>query len=242
MTITTRSFVRLAVAGLFANFLAIACVVSDDDGGGTDDSCTPGDSADCTCKPSNVKSTKECNASGTGYGLCACAGVGVGGAANNGGAANGSAGDATITGGTGNNSNGGADMGVAGDAAGGVNAGGAGGGENVPLACQLPSDICEDCYYGGCCDQWAACEADATCGPQFLEILACARADQDTGDVTTVVLEECGKAQVAGGSSWSDGLSPLVKPVVDCMAGEPGWEGKPWAATGTCNNSCFKQL
>ncbi len=243
---TSRSFARLAVTGFFVQALAIACVVSNSDQGDGGDACEPGDTAACTCT-NGTKSTKECNASGTGYLLCECAGVGSGGAGSGGGAP-GSGGDSQTTAGTNANPVGGADTGAGGAnlGAGGADIGaggadiGAGGVENVPAACQSPADTCEECYYAGCCVEWAACEADNTCVDELVDILACTDAIRVDRSVTTADLVVCAEDAGAGSGSWSEGVSALTKGIVDCIAGEPGWEGSPWGAN-SCNNSCFKK-
>lgn len=240
--INARSFLRLAVAGFFVNALAIACVV-DDDGEGDGDTCTPGATAACTCTD-GTRSEKECNASGTGYRLCECdsnaGGNSSGGAGNEGGTGTTPAGG---TGGTGGSVGGTPSTSGGADAGG---AGGAGGADSLPTICQNPAedDLCEQCYYGGCCDQWAACDADpdAECVDQFFAILACTDLIKEERSVLTADLEACAAdVDDVGTGSWSSEVNPFTRDLVNCVAGEEGWEGEPWGA-GACKASCFDKL
>jgi hypothetical protein len=235
---TARSFVRLAISGFIVGALAAACTVkeADDD----DTKCNAGDSRACECDDGD-KGTQKCNAKETGYNECVCS-SGTGGTANAGGdgptPTAGTAG--TSYGGTGGTSYGGTDAG--GEDAGGTDAGGAGGAppEDVtPLECQNPANDCETCYFGGCCEQYAPCvnDEEGKCLDEVAEILGCTDAIKATRDVKTADLEACAQT-AAGGGVWSSGVSPLTRDVIDCIAGEPGWEGAPWGALA-CKASCF---
>jgi len=242
-----RSLVRIAFAGFFVSSLIVACTVKE---GSSDSaaSCNPGDHKDCTCSSSGKPGQRECNDSGDGYGACVCEGnVDTGGSANGNGGGDGGAGPVS-TGGTksyAGTANGGS-ISYGGDAAGGAGAGsvevgGAGGaGEVTPLECQDPGNDCETCYFGGCCREYQPCvnDPDDKCLQEVAEVLACTDAIKADRDVKTADLQAC--AQDVGNTtgSWSASLSPLTVDVINCIAGEAGWEGAPWGSLA-CKASCF---
>jgi hypothetical protein len=240
---TARSLLRLAFAGLFVNMLAVACVTSSDDDDDTM-ACNPGDSKECVCDDETV-STRKCNADGNGYAQCACKSTNTGGTSGNGG--NGGEGNVATTAGTtstyaGENAggSGGDNTGpVTGGAGGDDGMAGAGGnGPELPLECQDPKDNCEICYYGGCCEQWAPCLNDTTCVDEFTSIQACTDEIRTERNVLTADLESCAQEVGSASGSWSSDISPLTVDLINCMAGEAGWEGKPWGAL-SCKEACF---
>jgi hypothetical protein len=245
-----RSFLRLALGGLFVGSLAMACVV--EDGGGDDDDlattpCEDGDTRPCSC-PDGEASVRECNAANTGYGSCQCvnsptAGTSNGGSANNAGEGN------TPTAGT--NTNYGGEPGTMGGApaeTGGAPAetGGAGGAGPVvePGLCdEDPNDTCADCYQQGCCDQWTACVGDDTdtCLDEFFGIMACSDLIKADRNVLPADLQACAEEQGAAAGPWSQGVSALTVDMINCVGGEPengGWESMPWGAI-SCKAGCF---
>ena len=242
-----RSFVRLAFAGFFVSSLIVACTVKNETSDSTV-SCHPGDYKDCSCAGSSKPGQKECNDEGNGYEACKCDGsVDAGGNGNaDAGAGPVSTGGTTSYAGTTNGgsiSYAGEPAGGAGGGAGPVEVGGAGGsgGDVTPLECQDPSNDCETCYFGGCCEQYAPCvnDPDGKCLGELADVLACTDLIKAMPqDVKTSDLEAC--AQQAGQTSgtWSDSLSPLTVDVINCIAGEPGWEGAPWGPLA-CKASCF---
>lgn len=250
----TRTFLRLTICGLFMSAVAAACTVKEADD--TDEtSCNPGDTQSCSCD-SGEKGTRKCNSDGDGYGKCSCssgtggteAGAGDGAGANAGAGTGGSSGGYSggYNGGSGGYSGteaGGGDVGGAGDAG-----AGGGGGDVLPAECaQDPEDDCANCYQPFCCDQWSACLADEVtsgddCTTQFFNILACAQTDRDTRDATPADLKACAEDEVSGGSAWSDGLRPQVKPLLDCVAGGTGWANGSSFSTDACKVSCFDKL
>jgi hypothetical protein len=232
-----RTFVRLAIAGFIVNALVMACVVKSDTTNAAV-SCNPGDKKDCSCSDSST-GQKTCNSSGDGYSSCACQ--------NGGGGSGNAGGDGTTT--TAGTKPYGGSTSYAGQNYGGVptggapdmTPGGAGGAPNVtPLECQSPADDCEACYFSGCCDQYAPCVNDPknVCLSELAQVLACTDQIKMTRSVKTSDLESC--AQQAGSTqgSWSASLSPLTVDVINCIAGEPGWEGKAWGPLA-CKASCF---
>jgi hypothetical protein len=243
--ITARSFVRFALAGMFVNALAVACVVENN--GSDDDDNTPceeGDTRSCVCPDSGDTSVRECNASGTGFGSCQCEGssnAGSGGNTNAGGEGNTTAaGNGSIDYGGETSSQGGASN----PGAGGTPAetGGAGGsGEVDPGLCaEDPQDTCADCYQQGCCDQWTACANDDTCLTEFLNIMACSDLIKAERNVLPIDLQTCAEDEGAAAGPWSQGVSPLTVDVVNCVGGEDegGWETMPWGRF-SCKLGCF---
>ncbi|HKY38535.1 MAG TPA: hypothetical protein VJN18_21475 [Polyangiaceae bacterium] len=248
---TARTFVRLALGGLFVGSLAMACVVED---GGDDDDlastpCEDGDFRDCAC-PDGETGRHECNASNTGFGSCQCEGSPTAGSSN-GGSAN-HAGEGNTTAGTNNTNYGGegtmggapAETGGAPTQTGGAPAetGGAGGtvGEEEPLECQDPADDCEACYFS-CCDDWVACFNDATCLEQFNDILVCIDGDE-VGTFVVDDLKVCADGVGSAGGPWSDGLDPKTVAMINCLGGDPSspdWADAPMWAEDSCNNLCF---
>jgi len=245
-----RSFVRIAFAGFFVSSLIVACTVKEGSSEPTA-SCHPGDHKDCTCS-SGKPGQRDCNDSGDGYGTCVCDGsVEAGGNATTGG--NAGAGPVSTGGtksyaGSAGTTNGGG-IGYACEAAGGASGGagevggasGAGGaGDVTPLECQDTSNDCETCYFGGCCDQYAPCvnDPDGNCLRELAEVLTCTDAIKETRDVKTADLEQCAQDAGQTSGSWSASLSPLTVDVINCIAGEPGWEGSPWGPLA-CKASCF---
>jgi len=241
-----RSLVRIAFAGFFVSSLIVACTVKEGSGD-TTASCNPGDHKDCTCTSSGKSGQRECNDSGDGYGACVCSGT-----VDTGGSSNGAGGDAgagpVSTGGTksyAGTANGGS-ISYAGEAAGGagtgsVEVGGAGGaGEVTPLECQDPANDCETCYFGGCCDVYAPCVNDdsGTCLQEVADVLACTDGIKADRDVKTADLQQCAQDVGNTSGSWSANLSPLTVDVINCIAGESGWEGKAWGPLA-CKASCF---
>ena len=93
-------------------------------------------------------------------------------------------------------------------------------------------------YFGGCCNQWAPCVNDNECLQQFTDVLACTDAIRAARNVTTADLENCAQDVGETTGSWSASLSPLTVDMVDCVAGEPGWEGSPWGSLA-CKAECF---
>jgi hypothetical protein len=240
-----RSFLRLALGGFFVGSLAMACVV--EDGGGDDDDlantpCEDGDFRECDCSDGST-GRRECNASNTGYGQCQCENTPTAGSSSGGNANN--AGEGNTTAGT-NNTNYGGEQGTMGGApaeTGGAPAevGGAGGSGEVvePGLCdEDPNDTCADCYQQGCCDQWTACANDDTCLEEFFGIMACTDIIKAERNVTTADLETCAEDQGAANGPWSQGVSALTVDMVDCVAGEDGWEGSPWGNLA-CKAGCF---
>jgi hypothetical protein len=240
---TARSFVRLAICGFFVNVLAFACTVEE-----ASDPCTPGETQKCDCKDGS-ESTQVCRDDGERFGACDCSDDGAGGANQGNGGATSTGGvedqPGAGNGGEPSSSSGGAG-GAGGDAA-GVNGGatsmaGAGGsGEDLgPIECQLPDEptLCEICYFGGCCDQWAPCVNDDECLQQFSEVLDCTNTIRASRNVTTADLEDCAQTVGETNGSWSAALSGLTVDMVDCVAGEPGWEGSPWGNLA-CKAECF---
>jgi hypothetical protein len=244
---SARSFVRLAFAGFFVSSLIVACTVKE----GTSEpnaTCNPGDKKDCTCSGSGKPGQRECNDSGDGYGACVCEGnVDTGGSGNGNGGGDGGAGPVSTGGTTYAGSTNGGSISYAGEAAGGAGAsavevGGAGGaGDVTPLECQNPGDDCETCYFGGCCDQYAPCvnDPDGKCLDELADVLACTDAIKAMPqDVKTSDLEACAQRAGQTTGTWSSSLSPLTVDVINCIAGEPGWEGSPWGPLA-CKASCF---
>lgn len=248
--ITARSFLRFAVAGLFVNALAMACVVTNSD---DEEECRPGSRQDCTCAD-GTESERVCNSSGTRFGSCACGdpssggtGNDAAGAGNTSEAGSGNAGGDTGSGG-GSGDTGGAPNGTAGSS--GENGGAGGSGEvDAGLCAEEPNDSCADCYQQGCCDEWTACVEDegddgnGDCLTQFLNIIACAEDLRSQRAVTKADVIQCAADEVEGGSGWSAGLRPTVKPVIDCVGGGEGWdtEAGGWSDL-SCRNNCFSQL
>ncbi len=248
-----RTFLRLAICGLFMSALAAACTVKEADDTDDETSCNPGDSRACTCADGET-GQRKCNSAGDGYLKCVCdsgAGGSESGAGEGSGANAGTGGySGSQTGGSGGYAGGGySGSAVGGAAAGGAGEGGAGGsGDVTPAECaEDPEDDCATCYQTGCCDEWSACLADDgnggdDCATQFFNIMACAQIDRDTKDTTPADLKACAEDEVAGGSAWSEGLRPQVKPLIDCVA-VTGWSsGSSFAATGGCKVSCFDKL
>lgn len=244
---TARSFVRLAISGLILSAVAVACTVEE-----ASDPCTPGETQKCDCRDGS-ESTQVCRDDGEKFGACDCPSEpGAGGSGN------GSAGEGSGVGGddtkpTAGTSNYGGESGQpgAGGAGGDENtssggamasagAGGDGGGEVLPEECEVPADptTCEICYFGGCCTQWAPCVNDDTCLAEFTEVLACTDAIRATRNVTTADLEDCAQEVGQTNGSWSASLSSLTVDMVDCVAGEDGWEGSPWGSLA-CKAECF---
>jgi hypothetical protein len=242
-----RTFVRLAITGFIVTGLAAACTVNSTGGDDDDDSnvtCDPGAYKDCTCAD-GADGTKKCNSAGDGYAACVCQ-AGSGGANAGGEGATPTAGTTNTGGSSGSTNYGGENAGgvdgvdgTAG-ASGSAGAGGSGEDDKLPLECQDPMDNCEICYFGGCCAEYAPCVNDANekCLVELAEVLACTGEIKKTRDVKPADLEAC--AQQVGGAngSWSASLSPLTVDVVNCVAGEPGWESKPWG-TLSCKAECF---
>lgn len=251
---TARTLVRFAFAGLFANALAVACVVSDGDDKNDDENtaCDPGSYKDCTCSNGD-EGTKKCNASGSGYGACDCSDTSVGG--NNGGGEGntptagtsgkaGMAGSSTTYGGE--SSGGGAD-GQGGEGGASMSQAGSGGeggaGVDPQAACfEDPGEPCQECVQVSCCEEWLACgeEAGGDCEQQFFNIMACAQTDRATRDIKPEDLETCAEEEVAGGGAWSDGLLPTTKALIDCTGGGVDWENRAWNDS-SCNSLCFIQ-
>ena len=239
-----RSYVRLAISGFLVGLLAVGCVVESTD---TKVSCNPGDKKDCSCADGSDGS-KTCAASGDAYTACKCTTTGSGGSANEGGdGSTTTAGTKAYAGGGNGGSSYSGSTNYGGDNAGGapvemVGGAGAGGaaGEVTPLECQEPMNDCETCYFGGCCEQYAPCvnDPDETCLGELAQVLACTDDIKMTKDVKTSDLESC--AQMVGNTNgtWSASLSPLTVDVINCIAGEPGWEGKAWGPLA-CKASCF---
>jgi hypothetical protein len=248
----TRTFLRFAICGLFMSALAAACTVKESDD--TDDtSCNPGDTQTCTCDDGD-KGSRKCNSDGDGYGRCICT-SGTGGTEAGAGEGSGaSSGTGGYSGGY-NGGTGGYGGGYAGSDAGGADTGGAGeagagggGGDVSPAECaEDPNDDCANCYQPACCDEWSACLADDVsggddCSTQFFNILFCAQANRDTADATPADLKACAEEEVSGGSAWSDGLRPQVKPMLDCVAGGMGWASNNSFSSDACKVSCFDKL
>lgn len=252
---TARTFLRFALAGLFANVMAAACIVNSDGKDGDNEQCDAGSYKDCTCAD-GTESQRKCNSSGSGYGQCICDGSAIGGSGNGSGgegtgntgteagSGNSTAGKTstyggeTGEGGTPSTPNGGspAEVGGAGGTPGEVDPGICGGDE---------TDSCADCYQQGCCDQWTACVDDEseTCLDEFLNIVTeCSEVPRQEGNVSTADFQACVAAQTPAGGGWSSGLSPLTVDMVNCMAGEDegGWEGSPWGNLA-CKAGCFDQ-
>ena len=239
-----RSFVRLAICGLFINAIVVACTVKEENGDGSDVTCNPGDKKDCSCSDGS-DGLKTCNSSGDGYKACVCA-PGTGGTTGAGGDTSPTAGTKAYagSGGSAGTTYGGTDAGGApidGVVGGAAGEGVGGAPDDTPLECQDPAGDCEACYFGGCCDVYAPCvnDADEACLQELADVLSCTDAIKAERDVKTADLQAC--AQMVGNTqgSWSASLSPLTVDVINCIAGEAGWEGKAWAATGTCHVSCF---
>jgi hypothetical protein len=240
---TARSFVRLAISGFVVSVLAFACTVEE-----AADPCTPGETQKCDCKDGS-ESTQECRDDGERFGACDCPNDGTGGTTGGGGESNAAGGsDDKPTAGTANNYGGEgttpANGGAGGDSAtsgGATSMAGAGGsGDTLPAECELPAEptTCEICYFGGCCDQWAPCFNDDTCLAEFSDVLACTDAIRATANVKSSDLEACAQevGQTTGG--WSASLSPLTVDLINCVAGEEGWEGKAWGDLA-CKAECF---
>ena len=251
---TARSLVRFALAGLFVNFLAVACVVSDN--GDDDDAnvaCDPGSFKVCTCQDGS-DGTKRCNASGTGYGACgSCAGDGEGGAPGTAG----SGGGAGVGNAAGAGNAGGANEGGAGGSAGSVNeggaageagmgGGGAGGSGGIGEAelCIEDPDSCQECIQIGCCAEWVDCfnDTEGDCVQEVFDFTACTEAERVDKDLTPADVEAC--AETVGGSNgpWSAGVLPTTRAVIDCIGGGEGWESHPWDPVVSCSPLCFNQL
>jgi len=247
---------RFAICGLFVSALAAACTVKEADD--TDEtSCNPGDTQTCACSDGE-SGKRKCNSAGDGYLKCVCeSGTGAGGTESGAGEGpGGNAGTAGTTGGTytGGTYTGGT-AGYSGSAIGGTNAGGAGeagagggGGDVTPEECsEDPEDDCANCYQTACCDEWSACFNDegaggTDCVTQFFNIIECAQIDRDTRDETPADLKTCAEDEVAGGSAWSEGLRPQVKPLIDCVGGGMGWSSQSSFSSDACKVSCFDKL
>lgn len=243
---TARSFVRLAITGFILSAVAAACTVEE-----AADPCTPGETQKCDCKDGS-ESTQVCRDDGEKFGACDCPTDPGAGGGNSGSAGEGSGdggGDGKPTAGSSNSGGERNQPGTAGaggdeSSGGATSSGGAGGeggsGEVVPDECQLPADptTCEICYFGGCCTQWAPCVQDDDCLAEFTEVLACTDAIRATRNVTTADLESCAKEVGETTGSWSASLSALTVDMVDCVAGEDGWEGQPWGNLA-CKAECF---
>jgi hypothetical protein len=258
-----RTFLRFAISGLFIGVLAAACTVketNDDD----ETSCNPGDKRACNCSNGD-EGERKCNSDGDGYGSCVCDGNNAGGTNAGGDGAGPSAGtggtggySGGYTGGTAGTTAGGTTYGgtsaggttYGGTSAGGASEGGAGGSPEVVTPEECAEDLednCASCYQTGCCDEWVACLDDTVtsgddCSAQFFNILACAQVDRENNDVTPADLKACGEDEISGGSAWSDGLRPQVKPLIDCVAGGTGWGSNSSFSTDACKVSCFDKL
>jgi hypothetical protein len=247
---TARTLVRFAFAGLFANALAVACVVSDGDDKNDDNTaCDPGSYKDCTCSNGD-EGTKKCNASGSGYStVCDCGGS-TGGAGNAGGEGNTpTAGTANTAGSInygGETSGGGAD-GQGGEGGGTMSQAGAGGEGGAAIDPEAvcfedPEDTCQECVQQDCCVEWQACRADPEdCEQQMINIIACVHSEI-AGDVTPAELESCAQNEGTGSDPWAQSVLPTTKAVVDCMAGGTGWAAKTDFESASCNNLCFVDL
>lgn len=221
-----------------------SCVCDGSSSGGSDSgtSCEQGDSRACTC-PDGTESERHCNASGTGFGNCVCdsasAGSGSGGTNSN-------AGEGNLPAAGASGESGGGTGGAGGGSAG---AGGAGGATDPGLCAEDPTDSCADCYQQGCCEEWTACvedevdDGEGDCATQFLGIIACAEALRVDAAVSKADVIQCAEDQVDGGSAWSSGLRPTVKPLIDCVGGGEGWDtdGMGWSDL-SCKNNCFSEL
>jgi hypothetical protein len=130
-----------------------------------------------------------------------------------------------------------------------ANGGAGGSGEVDPGLCGEDADPCTDCYQQGCCAEWTACvedevdDGDGDCVTQFVGIIACAEALRSDGPVSKGQVVDCAEKQVEGGSAWSAGLRPTVKPLIDCVGGGEGWDtdGQGWSDL-SCRNNCFSEL
>jgi len=254
---TVRTFVRFSIAALFVNALAVACTVESSD---DDEDCDPGTTKSCECSDGS-EAIRQCNASGTGYGVCECEGNGAGGSggSSNGGTTQGGGegpGGETSIGGSGQSTGGaGGDGGASGSgtsggvaneagAAGAAGSGGEAGAGNVtPAVCLDPVDSCEDCYFS-CCDEWVACTDDATCLDQFFDVLACTDAIKVDRDVKVEDLAACSDQVGTAGGGWSNGLTPETIAMVNCLGGDPStdtWSGEAVWGADSCNIGCFKK-
>jgi hypothetical protein len=118
----------------------------------------------------------------------------------------------------------------------------------TPAECaEDPEDDCANCYQTACCEEWSACFNDdgdggTDCTTQLYDILiTCIEPIREDANATPADLQACGK-EVGGGSTWSAGLRPQVKPVIDCLAGGTGWGDKSSFSSDACKVSCFDQL
>jgi hypothetical protein len=233
--------VRFVFAGLFVNAMAVACVVSDGDDDDDTTTCNPGTYRDCTCANGDL-SQQKCSASGNSYGACACSDANVGGG--------GSGGEPSTTAGTTNNYGGEGGTAAGGGGGGGDNSGGmagAGGGETDPdaVCIESSSDDCLDCMQLDCCEAWKACsaETEGDCQQQAYDIMLCAAntergPDDGEAEVTPEELEDCAQ-ETAMNETWSAGVLPTTKAVIDCVAGGQGWAAKTDLSASSCESLCF---